>query len=382
MMWPGVAEEAARHEGVLRPRRCLQGRGRRARSFMSDRTRDELGRRRRQWHGVGGVHVQGRELARRRRAVARQERARRRRADGHRLELQARAPPPRSSARTTSSPTAAISRTSCRPTRPSGTTSARTTTTHQGDVGARRHDGERRGDDDRHDRDLAGARIGLAAARQPHARRDDAGQSGSRHAEVDRGRSAVRAGLSARDGRAGARPVDHGVADVARPRSDSGQEKTGGASDDIGDIMWSLPTATLSFPSNIPGATGHHWTSAVAMATPVAHKGATQAAKVEAMTILDLLMRPELVRAARTTSRTSRARRRIPAAAAAGRQAGRRDEQGDDGPVQAGAEEVLLRPDEIQVLPRPAGRAVSAADAAGAGRSRSDTAINESQRND
>ena len=76
-------------------------------------------------------------------------------------------------------------------------------------------------------------------------------------------------------------------------------EQTGGASDDIGDIMWSLPTVTLRFPSNIPGATGHHWSSAVAMATPVAHKGATQGAKVYAMTVLDLLLRPELVTAAR-----------------------------------------------------------------------------------
>jgi aminobenzoyl-glutamate utilization protein B len=76
-------------------------------------------------------------------------------------------------------------------------------------------------------------------------------------------------------------------------------EQTGGASDDIGDIMWSVPTVTLRFPSNIPGATGHHWSSAVAMATPVAHKGATQGAKVFALTILDLLMRPELVTAAR-----------------------------------------------------------------------------------
>ena len=76
-------------------------------------------------------------------------------------------------------------------------------------------------------------------------------------------------------------------------------EQTGGASDDIGDIMWSLPTVTLRFPSNIPGATGHHWSSAVAMATPVAHKGATQGAKVYALTILDLLMRPDLVTAAR-----------------------------------------------------------------------------------
>lgn len=76
-------------------------------------------------------------------------------------------------------------------------------------------------------------------------------------------------------------------------------ERGGGGSDDIGDIMWSMPTVTLRFPSNIPGAVGHHWTSAVAMATPVAHKGATQGAKVYAMTILDLLVRPELIPAAR-----------------------------------------------------------------------------------
>ena len=75
--------------------------------------------------------------------------------------------------------------------------------------------------------------------------------------------------------------------------------KTGGASDDIGDMMWSAPTVTLRFPSNIPGAIGHHWTSAVAMATPVAHKGATQGAKVMAMTVMDLLMRPDVITAAR-----------------------------------------------------------------------------------
>jgi len=77
------------------------------------------------------------------------------------------------------------------------------------------------------------------------------------------------------------------------------EQKQGGASDDIGDIMWSVPTATLTFPSNVPGVTMHHWTATVAMATPVAHKGATQAAKVHAMTILDLMQRPDLVKAAR-----------------------------------------------------------------------------------
>ena len=68
-----------------------------------------------------------------------------------------------------------------------------------------------------------------------------------------------------------------------------------GGSDDIGDISWKLPTVTLRFPSNIPGLQGHHWSNAIAMATPIAHKGVVAGAKVEAMTILDFLLQPELV---------------------------------------------------------------------------------------
>ena len=75
-------------------------------------------------------------------------------------------------------------------------------------------------------------------------------------------------------------------------------DRTGGGSDDIGDIMWTVPTVTLRFPSNMPGGTGHHWSRAIAMATPVAHKGATQGAKVQAMTLMDLMTRPELLESA------------------------------------------------------------------------------------
>jgi aminobenzoyl-glutamate utilization protein B len=77
------------------------------------------------------------------------------------------------------------------------------------------------------------------------------------------------------------------------------EEKLGGPSDDIGDVMWTAPTGALFFPANIPGVAYHNWAAAIAMATPVAHKGATQGAKVHAMTIIDLMMRPELVSAAR-----------------------------------------------------------------------------------
>ena len=72
-------------------------------------------------------------------------------------------------------------------------------------------------------------------------------------------------------------------------------EPISGGSDDIGDVSWVVPTVTLRFPSNIPGLPGHHWSNAIAMATPIAHKGVTAGAKAEAMTILDFLLQPELV---------------------------------------------------------------------------------------
>jgi aminobenzoyl-glutamate utilization protein B len=76
------------------------------------------------------------------------------------------------------------------------------------------------------------------------------------------------------------------------------EQRTAGYADDIGDISWNVPTATLSFPSNIPGLPGHNWANAIAMATPIAHKGATQGAMAQAMTLLDFMVRPDLVDAA------------------------------------------------------------------------------------
>ena len=73
------------------------------------------------------------------------------------------------------------------------------------------------------------------------------------------------------------------------------ERSMGGGSDDIGDISWTVPTTTLRFPSNVPGLPGHNWSSAIAMATPIAHKGATAGAKAMALTVLDFLLRPELV---------------------------------------------------------------------------------------
>jgi aminobenzoyl-glutamate utilization protein B len=76
------------------------------------------------------------------------------------------------------------------------------------------------------------------------------------------------------------------------------EQNMGGPSDDIGDVSWNVPTVTLSYPANIPNLPGHNWANAIAMATPIAHKGVTAGAKVQAMTVIDMLMRPELVQQA------------------------------------------------------------------------------------
>ncbi len=72
-------------------------------------------------------------------------------------------------------------------------------------------------------------------------------------------------------------------------------QPTGGGSDDIGDVSWVVPTVTLRYPANIPGGPGHNWANGVAMATPIAHKGVVAGAKVQALTMLDILLHPEIV---------------------------------------------------------------------------------------
>ena len=86
-------------------------------------------------------------------------------------------------------------------------------------------------------------------------------------------------GLSTRVGNLGSTPDRHQV----------------GPTDDIGDVTWKAPTVQLSFPSNIPGLRrGHHWIQTIAMATPIAHKGAVAGAKVTARTALRFYLDPQL----------------------------------------------------------------------------------------
>ncbi len=157
-------------------------------------------------------------------------------------------------------------------------------------------------------------------------------------------------------------------------------ENRGGGSDDIGDISWNVPTVTLRFPSNIPGLPGHNWANAISMATPIAHKGATAGAKVQAMTMLDLLLKPALVDQAWEYFRTVQTKeiKYQPLIRPEDKPAIDLN-KADHGSLPAGAEEVLLRSGALQDLPRaardqlPDGEAVAAAAlplAASAGRAR------------
>lgn len=82
------------------------------------------------------------------------------------------------------------------------------------------------------------------------------------------------------------------VAELKAP----GDGRGSAGSDDIAEVGWNLPTVVLRYPGNIPGMIGHHWSGGIAMATPIAHKGSSAGAKAHAMTALDLLLNPQLLK--------------------------------------------------------------------------------------
>ncbi len=89
-----------------------------------------------------------------------------------------------------------------------------------------------------------------------------------------------------------------GLKTELEPMREAGEGKSAG-SDDIAEVSWNLPTVVLRYPGNVPGMIGHHWSAALAMATPIAHQGALAGAKAYALTALDLLLDGKTLPAAR-----------------------------------------------------------------------------------
>lgn len=69
-----------------------------------------------------------------------------------------------------------------------------------------------------------------------------------------------------------------------------------GGSTDVGDVSWHVPTAGLSTVCFPAGSPGHSWQNTAAIGSPLGHKGMMAAAKVLALTAVDLLQDPKAVK--------------------------------------------------------------------------------------
>jgi aminobenzoyl-glutamate utilization protein B len=78
-----------------------------------------------------------------------------------------------------------------------------------------------------------------------------------------------------------------------------GQRGQSASSNDNGDVTWVVPSAALNFPASVPGINYHNWQAAVTPTSTIAHKGMVAGAKALAGTVLDFLMKPELMKQAR-----------------------------------------------------------------------------------
>ncbi|WP_059003244.1 amidohydrolase [Bittarella massiliensis (ex Durand et al. 2017)] len=70
------------------------------------------------------------------------------------------------------------------------------------------------------------------------------------------------------------------------------------SSTDVGDVSWLCPTAQIMAATMAAGTPGHSWQRTAQGKSSIAHKGTLYAAKVMAASAIDLLQRPDLLRAA------------------------------------------------------------------------------------
>jgi aminobenzoyl-glutamate utilization protein B len=69
---------------------------------------------------------------------------------------------------------------------------------------------------------------------------------------------------------------------------------TWSGSTDVGDVSWYVPTSGLSTACFANGSPGHSWQNVAAIGSPIGHKGMMAAAKVLALSTVDLLQDAEL----------------------------------------------------------------------------------------
>jgi aminobenzoyl-glutamate utilization protein B len=72
-----------------------------------------------------------------------------------------------------------------------------------------------------------------------------------------------------------------------------------GGSTDVGDISWHVPTSGLAAACFAVGSPGHSWQNVAAIGSPIGHKGMMVAAKVLALSAVDLLQDPQAIKEAK-----------------------------------------------------------------------------------
>src|SRR5262249_33902820 len=70
-------------------------------------------------------------------------------------------------------------------------------------------------------------------------------------------------------------------------------------STDVGDISWHVPTGGLSTACSAAESPGHSWQNVAAIGSPIGHKGMLVAARVLALSLIDLLQDPRAIEEAR-----------------------------------------------------------------------------------
>ncbi len=88
-------------------------------------------------------------------------------------------------------------------------------------------------------------------------------------------------------------------------------------STDVGDVSWIVPTSEFNTATFVPGEPGHSWQNTSCANSSIGRKGMVNAAKVLALSAVDLFSDPKLVAAARADFEKRRAgneyRSRVPA---------------------------------------------------------------------
>ena len=80
-----------------------------------------------------------------------------------------------------------------------------------------------------------------------------------------------------------------------------------GASSDVGDVSWVVPTLSFTTATTVPGTPGHSWQNVVCAGSSMGRKGMVNAAKVIALAARDLFTDAELLKQVRADFNKQRA---------------------------------------------------------------------------